>query len=159
MNLCDYLVIYWGIYNSVVTYMLKIKNFCKLQANLPPNMAFLSTYSHDEMAQMAWFVLQRTHYTIQVIFKFGIGDLGEIISRYLQKSRFSLCFPYISYSKTPRNTKVVLYFFCATTPAEIFCIFTPEHLGELQKKIWDWSMNFFLKWMLWALRIWPYYSN
>ena len=143
MNLCDYLVIYWGIYNSVVTYMSKINDFCKFQANLPPNMAFLSTYSHDEMAQMAWFVLQRTHDTIQVILKFGIGDLGEFNSRYLQKSRFSLCFPYISYSKTPRNTKVVLYFFVQRLQLKSFVVLLLSTWANFRKKIETGVWTFF----------------
>ena len=53
MSLHDYLVNYGGLYNSVVTYLLKICDFCSFQVNLPPDMAFLLTYGHDEIAQMA----------------------------------------------------------------------------------------------------------
>ena len=53
MSLHGYLVNYGSLYNRVVTYLVKICDFCSFQVNLPPDMAFLLTYGHDEIAQMA----------------------------------------------------------------------------------------------------------
>ena len=53
MSLHGYLVKYGSLYNIVVAYLVKIRDFCSFQANLPPSMAFLLTCGHDEIAEMA----------------------------------------------------------------------------------------------------------
>ena len=53
MSLHGYVVNYGGLYNSVVTYLLKICDFCSFQANLPPSIAFSLTRGHDEIVQIA----------------------------------------------------------------------------------------------------------
>ena len=104
INLDGYLVNFGGLNNSVVIYLMKTHDFCLFQANLPPRMAFLLTFGHNEIGQMAEFDRQRTHDTTRNIFLPKIRDIGGLFGQELQKLSFSLCFPYISYSKIPQNT-------------------------------------------------------
>ena len=106
-----YLVNYCGLNNSVFIYLMKTRDLCLFQANFPPCMAFLLTFGYDENGQMAELDLQRTHDTIRNIFLPKIRKLGGFFGQELQKQSFFLCFPYISYSKIPQNTQVVLSIF------------------------------------------------
>ena len=99
-----YLMNYCGLNNSVFIYLMKTRDFCLFQANLPPSMAFLLTFEHNKTGQMAEFDRQRTHDTTENILLPKIRDIDGLFGQELQKLRFSLCFPYISYSKMPQNT-------------------------------------------------------
>ena len=57
------------------------------------------------------FAHQKSPCTAKKHFLVKYLDLGGPGSQYLRKTRFYLCFSYISYRKMPENTLLVLYFF------------------------------------------------
>ena len=112
---------YGGLNNLAAIYLMKRRDFCLFQANLPPIMAFLLTFGHDENGEMAELDLQRTHDTIRNIFLPKIRNIGELFGQELQKLSFFLCFPYISYlAKYPKTHKLFSLFLCKDSSLDLW---------------------------------------
>ena len=51
---------YGGLNNLAAIYLMKTRDFCLFQANLPPSVASLLTIGHNEIRKMAEFGPQRS---------------------------------------------------------------------------------------------------
>ena len=96
----------------------------------PLKWRFFPACSHDGIVHMALFFRWKTRGTVKNIFVLEFIDIGGLDCRYLQKTRFLLCFPYISYRGMPKNTNIVNY--PCSTPYQITnTLVLPEKLKEL----------------------------
>ena len=112
INLDGYLVNFGGLNNSVVIYLMKTHDFCLFQANLPPRMAFLLTFGHNEIGQMAEFDRQRTHDITRNILLPKIRDIDGHFGQELQKLRFPYVFHTFPIVKCPKTHKLFSLFLC-----------------------------------------------
>ena len=111
---------YGGLNNLAAIYLMKTRDFCLFQANLPPRMAFLLTFGHNEIGQMAEFDRQRTHDTTRNIFLPKIRDIGGLFGQELRKLIFSYVFHTFPIVKCPKTHKLFSLFLCKDSSLDLW---------------------------------------